>query len=115
MKKEIKVGSEEFECFGEAFTLYKEIGGVEDNDEYWKDVIDRINAFTEKHNNPLGRELALAIMSVLNGETDEQRYCRLTTIVGMKAMSDKNVAHDFTRTAVKVANHWIKQEESNGQ
>lgn len=115
MNKEIRQGSEEFECFGEVFTLYKEIGGVEDNDEYWKDVIDRINAFAEKHNNPLVRELALAIMSVLNGETDEQRYGRLTTIVGIKAMNDKRVAHDFTRMAVKVANHWIKQEESNGQ
>ena len=111
MKIEIKQGSEEFECFGEVFTLYKEIGGVEDNDEYWKNVIYRINDFTEKHNNPLGRELALAIMSVINGETDEQRYSRLTTIVGIKAMNDKRVAQDFTKMAVKVANHWIEQEE----
>lgn len=111
MKKEIKQGTEEFDCFGEVFTLYKEIGGVEDNDEYWKDVVNRINAFTEKHNNPLGRELALAIMSVVNGETDEQRYARLITIVGLKAFADKAIAHDLTRTAVKVANHWIKQEE----
>lgn len=107
MNKEVRQGSEEFECFGEAFTLYKEIGGVEDNDEYWKDVIDRINAFAEKHNNPLGRELALAIMSVLNGETDEQRYARLVTIVGFKAFADKRVARDLCETAVKVANKWI--------
>lgn len=115
MKKDIKQGSEEFECFGEIFSLYKEIGGVEDSDDYWKMVIDKINAFTEKHDNPLGRELALAIMSVLNGETDEQRYGRLITIVAFKAISNKEVAKDFTKMAVKVANKWVVQEEKGAK
>lgn len=111
MKKDIKQGSEEFEIFGEIFTLYKEIGITEDNEDYWKDVINRINAFTEKHDNPLGRELALAIMSVLNGESDEQRYGRLITIVAFEAIKNKEVARDFTEMAIKVANKWILERD----
>ena len=110
-KKEIKAGTEEFECFGDAFSLYKEIGGVEDNDEYWKNVIDWINDFVEKHKSPLGRELALAIMSVLNGETDEQRYARLIAIVKIRAYEDRAVAKEFGVEAVKVVNKWIEKEK----
>ena len=111
MNREIKQGSEEFECFGEIFSLYKEIGIVEDNDDYWKMAIEKINAFTEKHDNPLGRELALAIMSVLIGETDDQRYSRLIAIVSIKAYRDKKIARALAESAVKVANKWITEEK----
>lgn len=111
MKKDIRQGTEEFEVFGEIFSLYKEIGTPEDNDDYWKDVIDRINSFVEKHDNSLGRELALAIMSVLNGETTEQRYSRLIALVTIKAYEDKAIAKEFAREAVKVANKWIREDE----
>ena len=111
MKKDVKQGSEEFECFGEIFSLYKEIGTVENTDEYWKEVIDKIRAYMEKHSNPLGRELGLAIMSVLNGEKDDQRYARLITVVGFKAFADKDVARDLCEMAVKVANKWIEKKE----
>ena len=108
MKKEIKQGSEEFECFGEIFSIYKELAQVEDTEEYWKDVIDKIRAYMEKHSNPLGRELGLAIMSVLNGESDEQRYARLITIVGAKAFENKEVARDLTDMALKATKKWME-------
>ncbi len=111
MQKEIKQGSEEFECFGEIFSLYKEIGQVEDTEEYWKVAIDKIRTYMEKHQNPLGRELGLAIMSVLNEEKDDQRYARLITLVGFKAFADKDVARDLTDMALKVSKKWM---EKNG-
>ena len=111
MQKEVKQGSEEFACFGEAFTLFKEIGTVEDTEEYWKEAIDKIRAFMEKHQNPLGRELGLAIMSVLNGEKDDQRYARMITVVAFKAFENKDVARDLCEMAVKVANKWIEKKE----
>ena len=108
MKKEIKQGSEEFECFGEIFSIYKELAQVEDTEEYWKEVIDKIRAYMEKHSNPLGRELGLAIMSVLNGESDDQRYARLITIVGAKAFENKEVARDLTDMALKATKKWME-------
>ena len=108
MKKEIKQGSEEFECFGEIFSIYKELATVEDTEEYWKEAIDKIRAYMEKHSNPLGRELGLAIMSVLNGESDDQRYARLITLVGIKAFENKEVARDLTDMALKVTKKWME-------
>lgn len=108
MKKDVKQGSEEFECFGEIFSTFKEIGTVENTDEYWKEVIDKIRAYMEKHSNPLGRELGLAIMSVLNGESDDQRYARLITIVGAKAFENKEVARDLTDMALKATKKWME-------
>ena len=106
MKKDIKSGSEEFNTFGDLFSLYKEVGTVEDSVEYWQDVMDKIDAYIRKHDTPLGRELALAILAVLNEETTEQRYSRMITMIALKANEDQNVAKDFIKEAVIVAKKW---------
>ena len=106
MKKDIKSGSEEFNTFGDIFSLYKEIGGVEETEEYDHIVITKINEFILKHDTPLGRELALALLSVLNGENEEQRYSRMITMIAMKAYDDPTVAMDFIREAVIIAKKW---------
>ena len=110
MKKELKQGSTEFECFGDIFTLYKSVGTVEDSVEYWQDVMDKIDAYIRKHDTPLGRELALAIMAVLNEETTEQRYDRLITQIALKAYDDQKVAKDFISQAILVAKKWKWEE-----
>ena len=108
MKHEMKQGSEDFECFGDVFTLYRELGEPEDNKEYWDDVLRRIDEFTTKHRTPLGRELALAVMSVLNGETDEQRYARLITLVSLKAMENESVAQTMIENTIRIAKKWME-------
>ena len=110
MKKDIKSGSEEFNAFGDIFSLYKETATVEDSVEYWQDVMDKIDAYIRKHDTPLGRELALAIMAVLNEETTEQRYSRLITQIALKAYDDQVVARDFIREAILVAKKWKGEE-----
>lgn len=111
MKKELKSGTEEFDAFGDIFSLYKEIGGVEETDDYWKEATEKINAYMKKHNTNLGRELGLAIMATLTEESKEQRYSRLITFLSYEAMDDKRVAHDLTTAAVKVAGKWLKEGE----
>ena len=111
MKKEMNPGSEEFEAFGDIYTLYKEIGSVEDNDNYWSDAVDKINEYAKKHDTVLGRELALAIMGVITQESKEQRYSRLITFIGYAAMEDKKISNNLARQAVLCASHWIKEDE----
>ena len=110
MQKEIKQGSEDFTCFGDAFALYKSVGTVEDTEAYWKDVDARVKVYMDKHNNPLGRELALGIMSVLVGEKDDQRYYRLLSIIEYHALTDKAVARDLVHVAAHVATKWKGDE-----
>ena len=108
MKHDMKSGDEDFECFGDVYTMYRDIGTTEDNPEYWDEVLRRIDEFTTKHRTPLGRELALAVMSVLNGETDEQRYARLITLVSMKAMENETVAQTMIENTIKIAKKWME-------
>lgn len=108
MKHEMKQGTEDFECFGDVFTLYRDIGTTEDDPKYWEEVVMRIDEFTSKHRTPLGRELALAVMSVLNGETDEQRYARLIALVSIKAMENETVAQTMIENTIKIAKKWME-------
>ncbi len=113
MNKELKSGTEEFETFGDIFSLYKEIGGVEQSEEYWDDAVSKINVFMNKHNTILGRELGLAIMATLTEESKEQRYSRLLTFLGIEALADKEFAYRFCEHALKAAGKWVK--EGNGE
>jgi len=111
MTKELKAGSEDFEAFGDIYTLYKEIGGVEESDDYWKECIVKIDAFAEKHDTTLGRELALAIMGVITQESKEQRYARLITFLAYEAMKDRKLSHEFARQAILCESKWIKEDD----
>ena len=111
MNKSIEKGSEEWSAFTDIWDLYQAIGGVEDNDNYWSDAVDKINEYAKKHDTVLGRELALAIMGVITQESKEQRYSRLITFIGYAAMEDKKISNDLARQAVLCASHWIKEDE----
>ena len=110
MQKEMKAGSEEFEAFGDIFSLYKEIGCVEEGEAYWSDACTKIDEYMKKHNSLLGRELGLAIMATLTEESKEQRYSRLLTFLALAASQDKALAHDFASQALKIAEKWMKGE-----
>jgi hypothetical protein len=111
MNKDIHSGSEEFETFGDLYSLYKEIGGVETTDEYFKECVEKIDAFAEKHKTVLGRELALAIMGVILEESKEQRYARLITFLGYEAIKDRKVSHELARQAILCESRWIKEDD----
>ena len=111
MKKEIKSGSEEFETFGDLFTLYKEIGTVEDGDGYWEEAIRKVDEYKKKHDSVLGMELAMAILGTLLDESKEQRYSRMIAFLSCEGLKDKRVAHDLTTAAVNVAGKWLKEGE----
>lgn len=111
MKKELKAGTEEFETFGDIFSLYKEIGVVEDGDDYWKETMSKVEAYMAKHDSILGMELAMAILGTLLDESKEQRYSRMIALLSCEALKDKRVAHDLTTAAVNVAGKWLKEGE----
>lgn len=111
MKKDIKSGSAEFETFGDLFTLYKEIGGVEDGDGYWEESVRKVDEYMAKHDSVLGMELAMAILGTLLDESKEQRCSRMIAYLSCEAMNNREVAHDMAEAALKVSEHWMKGEK----
>ena len=59
--KKFSKGSEEWLMFTDYWTLCQKLWIVEDDDNYWNDLIDSVNEFYEKYKSiPLAKELALA-------------------------------------------------------
>lgn len=111
MRKEIKSGSAEFETFGDLFSLYKEIGEVEDGDSYWEEAVRKVDDYMKKHDSVLGMELAMAILWTLLDESKGQRCSRMIAFLSFEALKDKTVAHDMAEAALKVSAHWMKGEK----
>ena len=103
MKKEVPQGSEEFSAFTDLFTLYKQIGGVEDSDEYWKDAVNRVEKYKNKHDTMLGHKMAHALLEYLFDTPDTQRLCRWVTIIACKAVKDDKLADFFINQAIDLA------------
>ena len=71
MQKNVSRGSEEFQMFTDYFALYKKYGEVENNDQYWEELLTELNAFCEKYKNvkkEFSREIALALSNELERE-----------------------------------------------
>lgn len=111
MQRKIEKGSEEWSTFTDVWALYQEIGGVEDGDGYWEEAVRKVDEYMAKHDSVLGMELAMAILGTLLDESKEQRYSRMIAFLSCEALKNKQVAHELTTAAVKVAGKWLKEGE----
>lgn len=103
MRKEIKQNSEEFKTFTDLFTLYKQIGEPEPTDEYWKDAMQKVELFTNKHDTRLGHSMAHALLEALLDTPDASKYCRWLTIIACEAVKDEEIAKCFIDQALNLA------------
>ena len=103
MRKEIPQNSEEFKTFTDFFELYKAIGEPEPTDEYWADVMQRVERFTNIHDTRLGHSMAHALLEALLDTPETSKYCRWLTIIASEAVKDEEIAKCFIAQALNLA------------
>ncbi len=56
---------DEFNLFGEIFTMYKKFYHPEDNKDYWSALIENSHEISNKYNTELARDLCLVVIDEL--------------------------------------------------
>lgn len=66
-------GTEEWELFRDYWNLCQSVWKIENNDDYWQDVVDLTDKFYKKYQSRFARELALALVCELERKSKENK------------------------------------------